>query len=84
LSAEDYVTNDYPDEPVLEDGEIDEYGEGTSDEDSYSSDGSLVGRRKPWQPIKCPGDEEYDLDLDSDDDGGPRMVEMVRDVWDLD
>jgi len=94
-SAEDYHTNDYPDEPILFDDEDDgEYGVGggANDEDGDDSaegngggDGRNAGRWHPWRPRRTiPDGGECDLDDSSEDEREPTLREMVKGAWSLD
>jgi hypothetical protein len=89
-AAEDYHTNDYPDEPALPEDEDDEYSgvygsDEDEDEDGYSDSEAELGpgRWRPWKPRTIAGEEEYDLD-DSDEDEEPTLRKMTRSVWSLD
>jgi hypothetical protein len=87
--AEDYHTNDYPDEPVLAEDEEDEYGHGIhdysddddDDDDEDDVDSDAEGIWRPWKPRRTvPGEEEYDLEDESEDEE-PAMRRMVKEVW---
>jgi hypothetical protein len=83
--AEDYHTNDYPDEPAPDD-EDDEYGLSYgNDEDEYSDNDEEgnPGRWMSWKRRTVPGDEEYDLD-DSEEDDEPYLRKITREAWSLD
>jgi hypothetical protein len=76
---------------VLAEDEEDEYGHGildySEDEgDDDDDDDDELGYRgwKPWKPKRTvPGEEEYDLELDSGEVKESTMREMVRGVWKL-
>ena len=70
--AEDYITNDYPDEEV-------EF----SDEDLVESDseGEQLFKRPQWRKITTDDDEEWDLENDlSDEDDAELVKRLERDI----
>lgn len=78
-NAEDFHTNDYPDEPAYFSDEDGEYGGrmlADSDEDDFGAGTAALS----WRPKRrtAPDDEEYDLDDDSSDDEVDRRKQMER------
>ncbi|KAI5843220.1 hypothetical protein BZA05DRAFT_448784 [Tricharina praecox] len=93
-NAEDFHTNDYPDEPAGGEDEEDEYGGGHNDDegsdededdydDSENENGGVASKWRPWRSRTAPGDEEYDFD-DSEEDEEPTLRKLVRGAWSLD
>lgn len=85
--AEDYHTNDYPEEPLYDsdaDG-IDEFGilndsDGDGDDESDYEDGG--GMFRNWKKPARGEDEEYDLEYDEDVDvAAEGMRQKMADIW---
>lgn len=86
--AEDYHTNDYPEEPLYDSGAdgIDEFGilndsdEDGDDDDSDYEDGG--GMFRNWKKPVRGGEEEYDLEYDEDVDVAAEGIrQKMADMW---
>lgn len=86
--AEDYHTNDYPEEPLYDSDAngIDEFGvlndsdeDGGDDDSDYENDGGLF---RNWKKPVRGGEEEYDLEYDEDVDvEAEGMRRKMAGIW---
>lgn len=76
--AEDFHTNDYPEEPVY-DSEDDLPRRFNPSDDDTDDDPNVF---KPWvRGGQRFGDEEFDLDDDDDDEGEEGRFRIKRGIW---